>query len=207
MLIHPWDSVTDWRSLLDGHDFGQLVTAGHVDGWPVVVPAHFVVDGDDVLLHLARPNPVWTALEADDRVVLCLVGDYVYVDAATNADPGTDPDLGVPTSYYTALQLHCRAQVVDDPDAKAEILARQLDHFEPGDSTRVRPSTQVESDRRQMPGIRGLRLIVDHVLAKQKYGGNKTPEHRERIAEALAERGGPMDAEASALLRRGRPED
>ena len=201
MLIHPWDSVADWRSLLDGHDFGQLVTAGHVDGWPVVVPTHFVLDGDDVLLHLARPNPVWAALETDDRVVLCLVGDYVYVDAATNANRGTDPDLGVPTSYYTALQLHCRAEVIDDPAAKAAILARQLDHFEPEHSTRVRPSPEVESDRRQMPGILGLRLTVDHVRAKQKYGGNKSPEHRERIADALAERGGPMDAEASAITR------
>jgi transcriptional regulator len=201
MLIHPWDSVADWRSLLEGHDFGQLVTAGHVDGWPVIVPTHFIVDGDDVLLHLARPNPVWRALEADDRVVLCLIGDYVYVDAATNADPGADPDLGVPTSYYTALQLHCRAEVVDDPSAKAAILAKQLDHFEPEGSTRLRPSPDTESDRRQLPAIRGLRLTVDHVRAKQKYGGNKTPEHRERIADTLAARGGPMDAEASEIAR------
>lgn len=201
MLIHPWDSVSDWRPLLAGQEFGQLVTAGHVDGWPVVVPTHFILDGDDVLLHLARPNPVWAALETDDRVVLCLIGDYVYVDAATNANPGTDPDLGVPTSYYTALQLHCRATVVDDPDEKAAILARQLQHFEPESSTRVVPSTAVESDRRQLPGIRGLRLVVDHVRAKQKYGGNKTPEHRAAIADVLAERGGPMDAEASALTR------
>jgi transcriptional regulator len=126
----------------------------------------------------------------------------VYVDAATNANPGTDPDLGVPTSYYTALQLHCRAEVIDDPDAKAAILARQLEHFEPEHSTRVRPSTDVDSDRRQLPAIRALRLTVDHVRAKQKYGGNKSPEHRERIADALAERGGPMDAEASAMARR-----
>jgi transcriptional regulator len=202
VLVHPWDAVDDWRPLLDGQDFGQLVTAGHEDGWPVVVPTHFIVDGDGVLLHLARPNPVWQALATDDRVVLCLVGDYVYVDAATNANPGTDPALGVPTSYYTALQLHCRAQVVDDPDEKAAILARQLDHFEPEGSKRVTPSTAVESDRRQLPGIRGLRLTVDHVRAKQKYGGNKAPEHRGLIADALEQRGGPMDLQAAEKTRR-----
>ncbi|MDN5894679.1 MAG: hypothetical protein L0H93_11710 [Nocardioides sp.] len=32
MLIHPWDSVEDWRTLVRGNDFGQLFTAGHVDG-------------------------------------------------------------------------------------------------------------------------------------------------------------------------------
>ena len=72
-----------------------------------------------MLLHLARPNPVWQALAADPHVVLALTGDYTYVEAEWNANPGTDPAYGVPTSYYTAVQLLCRAEVVDDPDEKA----------------------------------------------------------------------------------------
>lgn len=196
MLIHPWDAVADWRLLLATRDFGQLVTVAQVDGWPVVVPTHFVLDGDDLLLHVARPNPVWRALEQDDRVVLAIATDYGYVDAATNADPGTDPGLGVPTSYYTALQLRGRAQVVDDPDEKAALLARQLGHFEPG-SGRVTPSTSVESDRRLLPGIRGIRIRVEEVLAKQKYGGNKDPEQRARIHATLSARGVPIPPEVS----------
>ena len=206
MLIHPWDEATreEWQGVLAQADFGQLVTAGHVDGYPVVVPTHFLYDGDStVLLHLARPNPVWKALDADPHVVLALTGDYAYVEAAWNANPDTDPDRGVPTSYYTAVQLLCRAEVVDDPDEKAAILAEQLTHFEPPDSTRATPTADDESDRRQLPGIRGLRLHVEGVRAKMKYGGNKTPEHRREIADHLTERNGPMDAAARAnLLRR-----
>ena len=94
--------------MLGPADFGQLVTAGHVDGYPVVVPTHFLYDGDStVLLHLARPNPVWKALDADPHVVLSLTGDYTYVEADWNANPDTDPTYGVPTSYYTAVQLLC----------------------------------------------------------------------------------------------------
>ncbi len=209
MLIHPWDAATreEWHGFLDGVDFGQLVTAGHVDGYPVVVPTHFLYDGDStVLLHLARPNPVWRAIEADPHVVLALTADWAYVEAAWNAEPDSDPDLGVPTSYYTAVQLLCRADVVDDPDDKAAILAAQLARFEPPGSTRRVPSTDVESDRRQLPGIRGLRLRVDAVRAKMKYGGNKSLEHRRAIADHLAERAGHLDAEARAqLLRRSVP--
>jgi transcriptional regulator len=203
MLIHPWDeaSPAEWQDVLSRTDFGQLVTAGHVDGFPVVVPTHFLYDGDQtVLLHLARPNPVWQALDADPRVVLAVVADYTYVEAAWNANPGTDPDLGVPTSYYTAVQLLCVADVVDDPDEKAAVLAEQLRHFEPPGSTRHTPSTESESDRRQLPAIRGLRLHVEAVRAKMKYGGNKTPEHRHAIADELARRDGPLDAAARAHL-------
>jgi transcriptional regulator len=206
VLIHPWDEATreEWQGVLARADFGQLVTAGHVDGYPVVVPTHFLYDGaDTVLLHLARPNPVWRALDADPHVVLSLAGDYAYVEAAWNANPGTDPDRGVPTSYYTAVQLLCSAEVVDDPDEKAAILAEQLTHFEPADSTRATPSADDESDRRQLPGIRGLRLHIESVRAKMKYGGNKTPEHRLEIADHLTDRDGPMDAAArDNLLRR-----
>ena len=206
MLIHPWDQATreEWRGLLATADFGQLVTAGHVDGYPVVVPTHFVYDGDaTVLLHLARPNPVWRALDADPHVVLALAADWAYVEAAWNADPGTDPEVGVPTSYYTGVQLLCRAEVVDDPVEKAAILATQLAHFEPPGSTRVRPGPDVESDRRKLPGIRGLRLHVEAVRAKMKYGGNKTPEHRNDIAERLTDRDAPGDRAArDHLLRR-----
>jgi transcriptional regulator len=206
MLIHPWDQATreEWQGVLATADFGQLVTAGHVDGYPVVVPTHFVYDGDaTVLLHLARPNPVWRALDADPHVVLALAADWAYVEAAWNADPGTDPDVGVPTSYYTGVQLLCRAEVVDDPDDKAAILATQLAHFEPAGSTRVAPTPDIESDRRKLPGIRGLRLHVQAVRAKMKYGGNKTPEHRSDIAERLADRDAPGDRAArDHLLRR-----
>jgi transcriptional regulator len=211
VLIHPWDQATreEWQHVLAQADFGQLVTAGHVDGYPVVVPTHFLYDGDStVLLHLARPNPVWKALDADPHVVLSLTGDYTYVEAAWNANPDTDPTYGVPTSYYTAVQLLCRAEVVDDPEEKAAILAAQLGHFEPADSTRATPTPDNESDRRQLPGIRGLRLHVEGVRAKMKYGGNKTPEHRREIAEHLTERNGPMDAVArEQLLRRLDDED
>lgn len=205
MLIHPWDAATEeaWRGALAEADFGQLVTAGHVDGYPVVVPTHFLFDGRaTVLLHLARPNPVWRALDADPHVVLAVATDYVYVEAAWNADPGTDPDLGVPTSYYTAVQLLGRAEVVDDADEKAAILAAQLRHFEPTGSTRVTPATTRESDRRLLPGIRAIRLHIESVRAKAKYGGNKTAAHREEIAEHLADRGGPGDEAARTHVRR-----
>ncbi len=206
MLIHPWDEATRhaWQGLLTHADFGQLVTAGLVDGYPVVVPTHFLYDGDaTVLLHLARPNPVWQAIDADPHVVLGLTADYVYVEAAWNADPGTDPDLGVPTSYYTAVQLLCTAEVVDDPEQKSEILDAQLRHFEPEGSTRVTPSPDVESDRRQLPRIRGLRLRVESVRAKAKYGGNKSAEQRVDIARHLADRDGPMDRAARTHLFEG----
>jgi transcriptional regulator len=206
VLIHPWDAATrdEWRDLLRRTDFGQVVAAGLGDDYPVVVPTHFLYDGaDQVWFHLARPNPVWPAIEANPRVVLAVIADYTYVEAAWNADDGVPPEHGVPTSYYSAVQLRGTAQIVDDPDGKLEILAAQLGHHEPSGSTRVSPSPDIETDRRLLPGIRGVRMTIESVQAKMKYGGNRTLATRHRIAEHLARRGMPMDdAARKHLLRR-----
>ncbi len=183
-------------------DFGQLIVPGAPGREvPVVVPTHFMYDGDGLIeLHLARPNPVWRALAERPVALFTVIADYVYVPAAVNAAPGSDPALGVPTSYYAAVQATADVEVVDDPEAKADLLTRQLAHFEPAGSVRQPVSVGVESDRRQLAGIRGLRLTIQDVKAKFKYGGNKDVAHRGLIGHALAERDGPMDAAARGRL-------
>jgi transcriptional regulator len=206
MLVHPWDAPLDdgeWRSWLLRHDFGQLIAPGDGRDLPIVVPTHFHYDGaTTVRLHLAKPNPVWAPLEERPRALLTVVDDYTYVPSAWQAAPGTPTELGVPTSYYATVQLSCDVAVVAEPEAKAAILREQLAHFEPAGGY-LEPDAAHEHYRRRLPGIRGLVLTVTSVRAKFKYGGNKEPEHRELLAEHLAERGGRADAAAREhLLRR-----
>jgi transcriptional regulator len=207
VLVHPWDAALDdaeWRSwLAGGHDFGELIAPGRERDLPVVVPTHFVYDGDrTVRLHLARPNPVWEALDERPRAMLTVIGDYTYVPAEWGAAPGTDPQLGIPTSYYATVQLSCDVRIAEAAET-AEILRQQMAHFEP--NGRYLP-VDAEHDhyRRRLPAIRGVVLTVTAVRTKFKYGGNKAAEHRALLAERLALRGGPADPAARAhLLRRG----
>lgn len=206
MLIHPWDAALDgneWRNWLAVRDFGQLITSGVGGGWPVVVPTHFVIaDDQHVLLHLARPNPVWKAIEANPKVLLTVIDDYVFVPGTWRTAPDVPPTDGVPTSYYSAVQLVCTATILDDPHEKVAILRRQLAHFQPaGDHAPV--EVGVEPYGRMLSGIRGLRLEVHEARAKFKYDGHKPAELQLSVAERLAERGGRHDAAARATqLRR-----
>ncbi|SDM49467.1 FMN-binding negative transcriptional regulator [Allokutzneria albata] len=201
MLIHPWDAPTDddhWRAWLrEDHDFGQLIAPGRDREFPVVVPTHFVYEDDRILLHLARPNPIWAALDENPRAMLTVIGDYTYIRSHWNGDTET----GVPTSYYATVQLECSARIVDSPEEKASLLNRQLDHFEPG-SARC-PVSASGGDGRLLPGIRGLVLTVTSVRAKFKFGGNKSVEHRRRVAAELGVRGDGLDAAVVPHLRAG----
>ncbi|KUM86986.1 MULTISPECIES: FMN-binding negative transcriptional regulator [Streptomyces] len=209
MLIHPWDAARDdaeWHQWLTVHDFGQLAVNGPAGEPPFVQPLHFVHDParGEVLTHLARPNPLWAALEANPDCLLSVVDDYAYVPGPWQADPDGPSEHGTPTSFYAAVQLRCRAYLVDDPAEKAALLNRQVGHFQPeGGSARVAVGEVPYG--RMLSGIRGLRLEVTGVRAKFKYAGKRDAEVRERIADRLADRDGPGDAAAREhLLRRQR---
>ncbi|MFC7340865.1 FMN-binding negative transcriptional regulator [Saccharopolyspora griseoalba] len=205
MLVHPWDRARDdqeWQDwLAAGHDFGQLV-AVDPDRRPIVQPTHFALDGDRVLLHLARPNPIWAALEHDPRCVLSVVDDYAYVPGPWRAEGATSPSAGVPTSHYAAVQLSGTAELIDDPERKAALLREQMAHFQPdGGTDPVRP--EEGPFHRMLPGIRGVVLHVESVTAKFKYDAHKSAELRESVASRLAERGGRDAAAAEQVRNRG----
>ncbi|HMC68313.1 MAG TPA: FMN-binding negative transcriptional regulator [Mycobacteriales bacterium] len=187
MLIHPWDSPADTAevvSFVRAQGFGHLIAPGTRDV-PVVVPTQYIL-GDaaaempDVLLHLARPNPVWAALEESSTVLLSVAGDWAYVPSAWKAVGDEDPALGIPTTYYAAAQLLGDAEVLDDDEAKLDVLRRQLAVLEP-DIAHADPSVHL----RRLPGIRAIRIRVREVAGKFKYGGNVDAAHRAAVAANL----------------------
>jgi transcriptional regulator len=205
VMVHPWDAAVDkgeWRAwLAAGRDFGQLIVNDPA-GWPAVVPTHFTVDDErTVLMHLARPNRVWRLIEAQPRVVLAVVDDDAYIPNTWRAAPDAARE-GVPTSYYAAVQLCCRAEIVDDPGDKAELLRRQLGSMQP-EHDHAPVAVDEPPYGRLLPGIRGLRLHVVDVVAKFKFDDHKSAEHRLAVADRLQQRGQGHDHGARAQqLRR-----
>jgi len=200
VLIHGHDASDDWRSILTDRSFGQVIAPGVDRDLPIVAPCHFAFDGANaVLTHFARANPIWAAFAEAPRALLAVVADEVYIPGRWNAPDGTPPEHGVPTSYYAAVHATCRVEVVDDPDDLAAILRTTVDHLDP-DARLAAIAADAPPYGRLLGAIRGARLTITDVVAKEKYGGNRTPEHRRRIAEALVRRAGPNDLAARERL-------
>lgn len=206
MLIHPWDAsleTAEWQEWLGHTDrFGVLAVNNTDPGRaPVLVPTHFTVAGDELLVHLARPNPVWPHLEAATEVRLAVIGDYAYIPTYWRAKAGGPDEDGVPTSYYAAVQFVCRPTIVDDPDGKVDILTTQLGDFQP-EGRHATVAVGQGPYGRMLRGIRGVRLAVLGVEAKFKYDDHNPVEHRERVIDNLERRGRGLDSGAAAQQRR-----
>ncbi len=206
MLIHPWDAPLDaqeWRDWLGAAAmFGQLVV-NNVDPAeaPLVVPTHAVLDGDVLLIHLARPNPVWRHVETATKVLFTVVGDYAYIPSTWRAKAGGEDEDGVPTSYYATVQLTGRPTILDDPEAKAALLRTQMSAIQP-EGGHAEIAVGLQPYGRMLPGIRGLRLDIIHVTAKFKYDDHNPIDHRRRVSANLDQRGRLHDPGAAAQQRR-----
>ncbi|GGL84936.1 transcriptional regulator [Streptomyces anthocyanicus] len=187
MFIQPWDAAlgdAEWQTwIADGHDFGILSVNGLLGHAPIVVPTHFTVDGTTLLVHLARPNPVWDTIEVDPNVTFTVTGDYD----------------SVPTSYYAAVQFTCQATIVDEPEP--ELLRRQMTHFQP-DGVHAPIDPDEAPYGRMPPGIRGLRMDVIEVRAKFKYDDHKPVDRHAETARQLTGSSQGLDASAAAQRRR-----
>jgi transcriptional regulator len=206
MFIAPVDATRgedEWRSFVESHPFGHLVVPGGPDrDLPVVVPTQFVLEGDTVWLHLVRANPVFGALAENPHVLLSVADDWAFIPSWWKAIGDEDPALGIPTTYYGAVQLAGTATVYDErtaPGSVAAILRRQLATLQPG----VAVADPGESHAAQLLGILGISFTVEQVSAKFKYGGNVDELHRLAVVERLQERGAlGDDAAAAHVVRR-----
>jgi transcriptional regulator len=205
VYVAPPDATlgeVEWRPFVEAHPFGHLVASGGpARQVPVVAPTQFVLDASTVWLHLVRANPVFEALAENPRVVLAVAGDWAFIPSSWKAVGDEDPVLGIPTTYYGAVQLHGRATVHDErtaPGAVAGILRRQLAALQPG----VPVADPAVAHRARLAAILGIEIAVDRVDAKFKYGGNVDAAHRRAVAARLRVRAGPGDREAADHVER-----
>jgi transcriptional regulator len=205
MYIAPADATlgeAEWRPFIEANSFGHLVAAGAGRDVPVVVPTQFVLEGDTVRLHLVRTNPLFGALAENRRVLLSVAADWAFIPSAWKAIGDEDPRMGIPTTYYAAVQLTGTATVHDErqaPGSVAEILRQQLAAVQPD----VDVADPAVAHPRQIQSILGISIAIESVAAKFKYGGNVDEAHRRAVADRLLARHDVGDvAAAGHVLRR-----
>jgi len=206
MFIQPFDgalSESEWRHwIATGGKFGVLAIPQIEPGLaPVMVPTHFTLAGNEILLHLARPNKSLKLLENGHPVSLSVVGDYAYIPNQWRAKSDVPAEHGVPTSYYAAVNFALKPTVVSTDEALVEILKAQMADMQP-EGGYARIDTAEAPYGPMLSGIRGVRLEIIDVEAKFKYDDHKPVEFREKVIGKLDDRSMGQDAGAADQQQR-----
>ncbi|MFE3850807.1 FMN-binding negative transcriptional regulator [Streptomyces griseorubiginosus] len=166
MVVQAWDTVLDtaeWQTWIDdGHDFGILSVNGLPGQAPLAVPDQFIREGDTLLLHFTRRNPVREAVEAAPDVTFTVPALPLRRRPAERDRPHA---LCGSTRHFAAVQFTCRATITDGPDAAT--------------APERRPA---EADglpcRRPGPELHGLRLDIIEARAKTAEGDHESTDQR-----------------------------
>jgi transcriptional regulator len=188
----------EWRAFVEAQAFGHFIAPGAGLAYPVVAPTQFALEGSEVLVHFARPNPVLDALQANPRAMLSVAGDWAYIPSDWKVVGDEDPALGIPTTYYAAVQLKGKAEVRTDPADIADVLRRLLAVFQPS----VAIADPLAAHTGKLNTIRAVVLSVEEVAAKFKYGGNVDRDHREAVISRLLTRQAMGDLSAAKHTER-----
>lgn len=205
MLIHPWDAARDaaeWRDWLASTDrFGVLAVNNTAPVHaPLMLPTHFTLAGDDLLIHLARPNPVSPHLQAAAEVRMAVIGDYAYIPTGEpNRADATRMECPPATIRRSNLSVVQRLSTI--PKARPRCWLRNSVTFAPEGRHALVAAGQ-DPYGRMLAGIRGVRLAVLRAEAKFKYDDAKPVEFRQRTITQLKDRGRALDAGAAAQQRR-----
>ena len=158
--------------------------------------------GGHIGLHLVRTNPLFAARGRDPACLLSVAGDWAFIPSSWKAIGDEDPRLGIPTTYYGAVQFAGTATVHDErevPGSVSAVLRRQL---QAPCNRRFRSPTP----RWRIPGtccsILGISIAIDDGVGQVQIRRQCRRGSSPRRGRPPAPPNGPGDAAAAGHVMR-----
>jgi transcriptional regulator len=197
------DDADEIRRLVTSVGSAQLVTIGP-DGYPAATLLPVLWDDDRLVLHMARANEHWRAIEPGAPALAVVTGPEAYVSPGWYASKAEHGRV-VPTWNYSAVQFTGRVDVHTDPAWLLDAVTRLTDAHERGrsDSWSVddAPAQYVE---KQLRAIVGIEFAIERVEAKAKLSQNRDDADFAGVVAGLRREGAGREhavADSMAALR------
>ena len=189
------DGVPEIQSLVLQVGSAQLVTTG-ADGYPLasMLPVIWEPAGSRLVMHMAKANQHWKAIEPDTPALAVVTGPEAYVSPAWYATKAEHGRV-VPTWNYSAVHFTGRVTVTHDADWLLEAVSRLTDLHEARRESAGLEAWSVDDAPEkyvagQLRAIVGIELVVEKVEAKAKYSQNRSDADRAGVVAGLRAEGG-----------------
>jgi transcriptional regulator len=191
------------HDLIEAHSFGMLVTTEAGAGAaPMIAHLPFLLDRGQgpqgtLLVHVARANPIRSALAAGAPVLAVFRGPHGYVSPGWYTSRDT-----VPTWNYAVVHVHAAPRVLDDHELLASLAGLAATHERGEPEPWTLADLTAETLGELFPAIAGFALTVTAIEGKLKLSQNRRPSDREGVLRGLLRRGAADDASLAELMRR-----
>lgn len=185
--------------IIRAQPLASLISADDT-GLPFVthLPLHVEERGDGLVLwgHCAKPNVHWKYLQSRPQAVVTFLGPQAYLS------PQIYPDLArVPSWNYVAVHCTVQATLIEEPEAKDQLLKRLIGDHEPHYKQQWIDLGK-EYQHKMLKGIVGFELQVVDLQCKIKVNQHR-PESHAKLHEMYAAGNDDQRALADWMVRLG----
>ncbi|AJY73615.1 pyridoxamine 5'-phosphate oxidase family protein [Paenibacillus beijingensis] len=195
------ENEAEVESFLNEMSFGFLGTVLE-DGSPGVTPLNYVYLNGNIYVHGSRAGEKMRTLKKEDRVTFCVAKEYAVIPSYFS-----DPVMACPaTTYFKSVVLKGTASQLEESEEKAAALEALMQKLQPEGGYK----TITAGDPDYVPRLKGvavIRIKVDQMSAKFKFGQNLAADKRRSLTDQLERRGCPFDHETASLMNRYAPPD
>ncbi|WP_135553916.1 pyridoxamine 5'-phosphate oxidase family protein [Paenibacillus cymbidii] len=183
------------EQFLAGMTFGFLGTID-MEGWPHITPLNFVYEQGNVYFHGSKVGDKMKEIKHSDRVTFAVAKEYALIPSYY-----TDPKLACPaTAFFKSVHMRGKASIVTDLSEKAAALTAFMRKLQP-EGGYATITTEDADYAGQLKSVAVVKIEVEELTAKFKFGQNWQETQREHVATKLEQRGQALDAETAALMR------
>jgi transcriptional regulator len=215
------DDTEELRALVRTVGSAELVTSGtEQTGWfPVAtrLPVLWEDKANRLVMHMARANPHWRAIEADlghwqagVPALAVVTGPEAYVSAAYYASKAEHGRV-VPTWNYSAVHFAGTVTVHHDPEWLREAVSLLTDAHEQPRAARPDAEPWAVTDAppvyvdKQLRAIVGVELAISRVEGKAKLSQNRSDADHAGVVRGLRREGGVREQAVAEQMAARRP--
>jgi uncharacterized protein len=184
------------ENFLNEMSFGYLGTVGE-DGFPHLTPLNYVYWDGSLYFHGSHAGAKMREIAEAGKVSFAVAKEYAIIPSYYS-----DERLACPaTAFFKSVHIRGLAEKVVDLEEKAKVLTALMEKLQPEGG--YDPITPEDSEyRKALKAVAVVRIAVEELTAKFKFGQNMEETRRSGIVEKLGERGRPDDAETAELMRK-----
>lgn len=186
----------DVKAFLDEMKYGCLAL-NNVDGYPVIVPLNYIYLNKAIYLHGSKSGEKMDMLKTQDKASFIVTQDYALIPSYLE-----DPYFACPAStLYKSVIMNGPIKEVVDEREKHEVLDALMRKLQP-EGGYAPIIYEDESYRKRVKATAVLKLEVETLSPKFKFGQNWKDDKREKVVAHLTERNNELDAETIKLMER-----
>lgn len=208
MYMPPFFEETDpavMQALIAEFPLGALITKSEsgltADHIPFLHIPATASDGERLIGHVARNNPLWQNPDPDLEPMVIFQGASAYI-TPNWYQTKRETHLVVPTYNYAVVHVHGPLIIHDDPKWVRMVVGRltqrleadQPEQWKMGDAPQDFLTDQISK-------IVGIEIPIRAMVGKWKVNQNRTDADRLGAAAGLEERARADDLAMSALIR------